>query len=150
MERTFPNDTAVRFCYLPVVRAILALNRGNTGRAYTLLELAVPLERGMPRSSVFGRFGAFYPIYARGLAHLAAYRGFDAASEFRKILSEPAVVISDPVGILARLQLARALTMAGDRAGARAAYRQFLTLWKNADPDIPILERARSEFAELR
>jgi Tfp pilus assembly protein PilF len=150
MERTFPNDTAVRFCYLPVVRAILALNRGNTDRAYRLLELAVPLELGMPRSSVFGRFGAFYPVYARGLAHLAAHRGFDAASEFRKILSEPAVVISDPVGILARLQLARALTMAGDRSGARVAYLQFLTRWKNADPDIPILERARAEFAELR
>jgi tetratricopeptide (TPR) repeat protein len=150
MERRFPNDTAVRFCYLPVVHAILALNRGDTERAYTLLELTVPLEQGMPRSSVFGRFGAFYPVYVRGLAHLAAHRGFDAASEFRKILAQPAVVISDPVGVVARLQLARALAMAGDRAGARAAYRQFLTVCKDADPDIPILVRARAEFADLR
>jgi eukaryotic-like serine/threonine-protein kinase len=150
MERRFPNDTAVRFHYLPVVRALLALNRRDTERAYTLLELAVSLELGVQRSTVAGRFGAFYPIYVRGLAHLAAHRGLDAASEFRKIVAHPGVVVSDPVGLLARLQLARALSLASDRAGARTAYRDFLTLWKDADPDIPIRQSARAEYAGLR
>jgi tRNA A-37 threonylcarbamoyl transferase component Bud32/Flp pilus assembly protein TadD len=150
MERRYPDDTAVRFNYLPVVRARLALNRGDTERAYQFLELAVPLEMGIHRSSVIGRFGALYPVYLRGEAHLAARRGLDAAAEFRKIIAHPGVVVSDPVGVLARLQLARALSLAGDRPGARAAYRDFLTLWKDADADIPILQKAREEYAGLR
>lgn len=149
MERRFPNDTVVRFYYLPVVRALLALNRGDTERAYTFLQLAVPLETGVQRSSVIGRFGALYPVYVRGVAHLAAHRGLDAASEFRKIVAHPGVVVSDPVGVLARLQLARALSLAGDKPAARTAYRDFLTLWKDADPDIPILQTARGEYAAL-
>ncbi|MEO8127257.1 MAG: hypothetical protein ABI822_09210, partial [Bryobacteraceae bacterium] len=150
MERRFPNDTAVRFHYLPVVRALSALNRGDTERAYTLLELAVPLELGVQRSTVAGRFGTLYPIYVRGLAHLASHRGLAAASEFRKIVARPGVMVSDPVGMLAQLQLARALSLAGDRAGARTAYRDFLTRWKDADADIPILQNARAEYAGLR
>jgi hypothetical protein len=149
MERRFPNDTAVRFHYLPVVRALLALNRGDPERAFTFLQLAVPLETGVPRSSVLGRFGALYPIYIRGVAHLIAHRGLDAASEFRKILAHPGVVVSDSVGVLTRLQLARALSLAGDKPGARAAYRHFLALWKDADPDVPILKQARAEYAAL-
>jgi tetratricopeptide (TPR) repeat protein/predicted Ser/Thr protein kinase len=149
MERRFPNDTAVRFHYLRVVRATLALNRGDTERAYTFLQLAVPLETGMLRSSVLGRFGALYPIYVRGVAHLAAHRGMDAVSEFRRILARPGEVVSDPVGVLARLQLARALSLAGDKPAARAAYRTFLTLWKDADRDIPLLEKAVAEYAAL-
>jgi eukaryotic-like serine/threonine-protein kinase len=150
MERRFPNDTAVRFNYLPVVRAILALNRGDTEHAYTFLQLTVPLETGVQRSSVLGRFGALYPNYVRGVAHLAAHRGLDAASEFRIILAHPGIVVSDPVGVLARLQLARALSLAGDRPGARTAYGDFLKLWKDADPEIPILQRAHAEYAGLR
>jgi tetratricopeptide (TPR) repeat protein/predicted Ser/Thr protein kinase len=149
MERRFPNDTAVRFHYLPVVRATLALNRGDTERAYTFLQLAVPLETGMLRSSVLGRFGALYPIYVRGEAHLAAHRAADAVSEFRRILARPGQVVSDPVGVVARLQLARALSLAGDKRAARAAYRDFLKLWKDADPDIPLLEKALAEYAAL-
>jgi hypothetical protein len=149
MDRRFPNDTTVRFSYLPVVRATLALNRGDTESAYTFLQLAVPLETGIQRSGVFGRFGALYPIYVRGVAHLSAHRAADAVSEFRRILARPGEVVSDPVGVLARLQLARALSLAGDRRAARAAYREFLTLWKDADRDIPLLEKALAEYAAL-
>lgn len=149
MERRFPQDTLVRFYYLPLVRAQLALNRGDTESAYTSLQLAVPLEMGVQRSSVLGRFGALYPVYLRGVAHLAAHRDLDAASEFRRVVAHPGVVVSDPVGVLARLQLARALSLAGDEPAARTAYREFLTLWKDADPDIPILQKARGEYAAL-
>ena len=149
LERRFPEDTAVQFSYLPVLRALLALNHGEPAKAIELLQLAVPYELGAPPSAFFGFFGALYPAYVRGEAYLAAHQGVYAAAEFQKILDRRGVVINDPIGALAHLQLGRALAMSGDKAKAKTAYQDFLTLWKDADPDIPILSQAKAEYARL-
>ncbi len=150
LDKRFPQDTSVRFSYVPTLRAVLALNQGAPSRAIEVLQAAAPCELGAPVSTVNGNFGALYPIYVRGEAFLAAQQGVEAAAEFRKILDHRGILISDPVGALARVQLGRALAISGDRAKAKAAYEDFLALWKNADPDIPILEQAKAEYAELR
>ncbi len=149
LETRFPEDTAVRFNYLPVLRALIALNRGESFRAVELLQTAAPYELGAPPSSFFGSFGALYPVYVRGEAYLAAHRGVEAAAEFQKILDHRGVVISDPIGALAHLQIGRAFVLAGEKIKAKTAYEDFLTLWKDADPDIPILTQARAEYAKL-
>jgi hypothetical protein len=95
-------------------------------------------------------FGALYPIYVRGNAYLDAHQGKQAAAEYQKILDHPGIVISDPIGALARLQLGRAFALSGDKTKAKTAYQDFLMLWKDADPDIRILKRARVEYAELQ
>ena len=89
-------------------------------------------------------------MYVRGEVYLAAHQGADAAVEFQKILDHRGIVGSDPIGALARLQLGRALTISGDRTKAKAAYQDFLALWKDADSDIPVLKRAEAEYATLR
>jgi tRNA A-37 threonylcarbamoyl transferase component Bud32/tetratricopeptide (TPR) repeat protein len=150
LERRFPEDTSVRFSYLPAVRALLALNHGEPSRAVELLQVAAPYELGVQRSSIHGNFGALYPIYVRGEAFLAAHQGAEAAAEFQKILDHPGIVISDPVGALAHLQMGRAYAMAGDTAKSKAAYQDFLKLWKDADPDITILKDAKAEFGKLK
>jgi serine/threonine protein kinase/TolA-binding protein len=150
LERRFPEDTSVRFSYLPVLRARLALNQGDASQAFTLLEAAIPCELGAPRSSVSALFGALYPVYVRGEACLAAHQGAAAAAEFQKILHHRGIVVSDPIGALAHLQLGRALAMSGDRTRAKTAYQDFLSLWKNADPDIPIHQQAKAEYAKLQ
>jgi tetratricopeptide (TPR) repeat protein len=150
LEKQFPEDTSVRFSYLPALRALLALNRGESAKAVDLLQVAVPYELGQPRSSLQGFFGALYPIYVRGEAYLAEHRGARAATEFQKILDHRGVVVSDPIGALAHLQLGRAYALSGDKMKAKAAYQDFLTLWKDADPDIPILKEAKGEYARLQ
>ncbi len=90
-----------------------------------------------------------YPVYIRGEAYLALHRGAQAAAEFQKIVDHREIVISDPVGALAHLQLGRAYLMAGDEAKAKAAYSDFLNLWKDADTNIPVLQQARLEYAQL-
>jgi tetratricopeptide (TPR) repeat protein len=91
-----------------------------------------------------------YPVYVRGEAYLAAYQGSEAAPEFQKILDHRGIVLNEPIGALAHLQLGRAYAMQGDTAKSRAAYQDFLTLWKDADPDIPILRQAKAEYAKLK
>ena len=150
LEKRLPEDTAVRSNYLPTLRAALALNRREPSKAIELLQVAVPYELGAPPSSFFGFYGSLYPIYVRGLAYLAANQGAEAAAEFQKILDHRGIVISDPIGALAHLQLGRALVLSGDKVKAKAAYRDFLTLWKDADPDISILKQARTEYATLQ
>jgi len=150
LARRFPEDTSARFSYLPAVRALLALNRGDPAHAIELLHISTPYELGEPQSSFIASFGALYPVYVRGKAYLAAHNGAAAAVEFQKILSHRGVTVTDPVGALARVQLGRALAAAGDGRGARAAFEDFLTLWKDADPAIPVFRQARSEFAALR
>jgi tetratricopeptide (TPR) repeat protein len=149
LERRFPEDTCIRFNYLPVLRARFALNHGDALQALTLLQAAVPYELGVPRSSVSGQFGALYPAYMRGEAYLAARQGAKAAVEFQKILDHRGIVGSDPIGALAQLQLGRAFAMAGDKTKAKTAYQEFLRLWKDADPDVPILKQAKAEYAGL-
>ncbi len=102
------EDTSVRFSYLPALRALLALNHGDPAKALELLQIAAPYELGAPRSSVHGFFGALYPVYVRGEAYLASHQGAEAAAEFQKILDHRGIVVSDPIGALAHLQLGRA------------------------------------------
>jgi eukaryotic-like serine/threonine-protein kinase len=149
LQRNFPEDTAIRFNYMPTISALVALNHGENARARDLLQTAVPNELGQPRSAVNGFFGALYPVYVRGQAYLAARQGAEAAMEFQKIIDHPGAVVSDPVRTLARLQLGRAYLQSGDKARAKIAYQDFLTLWKDADPDIPILRQAKAEYATL-
>jgi DNA-binding winged helix-turn-helix (wHTH) protein/tetratricopeptide (TPR) repeat protein len=150
LQRRSPDDTSVRFSYLPVLRALVALARGESERVPELLERAVPHEFGVPRSSISGLFGALYPSYVRGLGYLAAHRGSEAAAEFRKVVDHPGVVVNDPVGALARLQLGRAYALTGDKAKAQAAYKDLLDVWKNGDRDMPILRQAEDEYSRLR
>ena len=149
LERRFPEDTEVRFIYVPTLRAVLALNNGEPRNAIELLKTAVPYELAVP-GSWFGFFGNIYPAYVRGEAYLAAQHGAEAAAEFQKILDHRGLVCSDPIGAVARLQLGRAFKLSGDTAKAKTAYQDFLTLWKDADPDIPILKQAKAEYARLQ
>ena len=150
LEKRFPEDTAVKFSYVPVLRALLALDHGDASAALESLQVAVPHERGVPLSSAEALFGALYPVYARGEVYLAMHRGAEAAAEFQKILDHRAIMVADPVGALALLQLGRAYTLMGDVNKAKAAYRDFLALWKDADPDTPVFRQAKSESARLQ
>jgi tetratricopeptide (TPR) repeat protein len=151
LEMRFPEDTEVRFTYLPTIRAALALNRNEAARAVELLKIAAPYDLGTPLSAAAPAFfGPLYTVYVRGLAYLATRQGAEAATEFQKILDHRSVVVSDPIGALAPLQRGRALVLSGDTSTARKAYQDFLTLWKDADADIPIHKEAKAEFARLR
>jgi tetratricopeptide (TPR) repeat protein len=153
LDTRFPEDSAVQSIYLPQIRALLALHddskEGGASKAIELLQIARPYDRGIPPAGAPMFIGIFYPIYVRGLAYLAAHQGSEAATEFRKILDGRNVVVSDPIGPLAHLQLGRALALSGEKIEAKTAYQNFLTLWKDADPDIPILTQARAEYATL-
>ncbi len=94
--------------------------------------------------------GNFYPIYVRGLAFLAAHQGPEAAAEFQKIIDGRSIVVSDPIGSLAHLQLGRAMFLAGDKTKAKTAYQDFFAKWKDADKDVPIFIAAQKESAALR
>jgi tetratricopeptide (TPR) repeat protein len=150
LENGFPEDSSVRFSYVPTIRAVLALNRADPERAVELLQVAAPHELGIPLSAVSGLFGALYPVYVRGQAYLAANKATEAASEFRKILDHRGIVVSDPIAALSHLQLGRAYALMGYKAKARSAYQDFFSLWKDADPDIPVLQQAESEYAKLQ
>jgi eukaryotic-like serine/threonine-protein kinase len=93
--------------------------------------------------------GFFYPVYVRGQGYLRLHQGSEAAAEFQKFLDHRGTVVNNPLGALAHLGLARAYTLQGDTTRARAAYQDFLRLWKDADPDIPILQQANAEYAKL-
>jgi eukaryotic-like serine/threonine-protein kinase len=150
LERRFPEDTAVRFNYTPTLRALLALKHGDPSRAVDLLQVSIPYELGEPQSSFFGFYGALYPIYVRGEAYLALNRGPEAAREFQKIIDHRGIIVSDPIGALAHLELGRAFVSSGEKTKAKTAYGDFLTLWKDADSNIPILKQARAEYATLQ
>jgi len=150
LDRRFPEDVSVQFSYLPTLRARLALNRSEPVKAIELLQKATLYELGSPRTALHANFGALYPIYLRGEAYLAAQGGTEAAAEFQKILDHPGIVASDPISALSHLQLGRAYALQGNTAKAKTAYQDFLTLWKDADPDIPILKEAQAEYAKLK
>jgi DNA-binding winged helix-turn-helix (wHTH) protein/tetratricopeptide (TPR) repeat protein len=149
LEKQYPEDTSVKFSYLPTLRALLALNHHDPATAIDLLQIAVPHELGTPQSADYGFFGALYPVYVRGQAQMAAGRGSEAAAEFHKIISHRGIVVNDPVGALARLQYARALVLIGEKDRAKAAYQDFLNLWKEADRDLTLLKEAQIEDASL-
>src|SRR6267143_2067370 len=148
-NESFPENTVVQFNYLPTLRAKLALNHANPQQALDALEVAAPYELGLP-TLWFYNWPNLYPVYVRGEAYLTAHRGSEAAAEFQKILDHRGIVLNEPIGVLAHLQLGRAYALQGDSGKARAAYQDFLTLWKDADPDIPILKEAKTEYAKLQ
>jgi predicted Zn-dependent protease len=134
----------VQFNALPTLRAQLALRRNEPAKAIEVLQVAERYELG----DLY--YGSLYPVFVRGEAYLAAHRGAEAAIEYQKILDHRGIVVNDPIGALAHLGLARAYAMQSDTPKARAAYQDFLTLWKDADPDIPVLKQAKSEYAKLQ
>jgi tetratricopeptide (TPR) repeat protein len=148
LGKRFPEDTIVQFNYLPTLRARLALNKGNASEAIKSLRTAAPYELGVSTSCPF-TWTPMYPVFVRGEAYLAARQGNEAAAEFQKILNHPGVVLNQPIGALAHLGLGRAYVLQGDSAKAKAAYQDFLTLWKDADPDIPVLQQANAEYVKL-
>jgi serine/threonine protein kinase/tetratricopeptide (TPR) repeat protein len=149
LEKRFPEDTCVRFTYLPVLRALVALNRGDSSAAIEELQVAAPYDLAVPCSG-FGYFGNLYAPYVRGEAYLALHRYAEAAGEFQKVLLHPGIVFTDPVRVAAHIRLGRSFAMSGDKGKAKAAYQDFLALWKDADADIPILKEARTEYAKLQ
>jgi len=142
LDKAFPLDTLVQRYRLPTIRAGVALERKDPNRAIELLKLTSAIE--------LGDQGGLTPVYLRGEAYLMLRDGSEAKAEFQKFIDHRGVVVNFPWGALARLGLARAYAMQGDTAKARAAYQDFLTLWKDADPDIPILIAAKSEYSKLR
>jgi eukaryotic-like serine/threonine-protein kinase len=148
LAKRFPADTLVLFNYLPTIRALLALSRNDSSKAIETLQAAAPYELGSPGAASFAP--ALYPVYVRGEAYLASHRGSEAVAEFQKILDHRGIVLNGPIGAIAHLQVGRAYAMQGDTAKAKAAYQDFLTLWKDADRDIPILIAAKSEYAKLK
>ena len=148
LVKRFPQATLVQFNYLPTIRAQLALNRNDAARAIAALEAATPYELGADFTGAFPP--AMYPVYVRGQAYVAMHQGNEAAAEFQRILDHPGLVFNEPIAVLARLGLARAYALSGDSAKARSEYQDFLTLWKDADPDIPLLKHAKAEYARLQ
>ncbi len=147
LAKRFPEDTIVQFNYLPAIHAAIALQGGSASKAIEALTPAATYEFGSPAQNV--NFG-LYPVYLRGDACVAAHQGSAAAAEFQKILDHPGVVVNAPIGALAHLGLARAYALSGDTAKTKSAYQDFFTLWKDADPDIPILKEAKAEYAKLQ
>jgi tetratricopeptide (TPR) repeat protein len=149
LEKRNPVNTVIVGYWLPTIRAVIEMNRNNPGTAVELLRAANFYELGTPLPTV--EFGAFlYPAYLRGEAYLLLRKGNEAGAEFQKFLDHRGLVANCPLAPLAHLGLARAYVMQGDTAKARAAYQDFLTLWKEADPDIPILKQAKGEYVKLK
>jgi eukaryotic-like serine/threonine-protein kinase len=142
LDKTLPLDTLVQRYRLPAIRAAIALQRKDPNRAVQLLQATNAME--------LGDAGYLLPVYLRGEAYLALHEGDLAAAEFQKFIDHRSLVGNFPWGALAQLQLARAFALSGDKTKATAAYKDFLTLWKDADPDVPILKLAKAEYAKLQ
>jgi serine/threonine protein kinase/tetratricopeptide (TPR) repeat protein len=147
LNKRFPQDTDVQFDFLPMIHGGIAIRGGDGARAISALAASAPYE--LAEGNAAFTF-ALYPVYLRGTAYLAAKQGTAAATEFQKILDRSGVVENEPIGSLAHLGLARAYMLEGDTAKARIAYQDFLALWKDADPDVPILRQAKTEYAKLQ
>jgi serine/threonine protein kinase/tetratricopeptide (TPR) repeat protein len=148
LAKRFPEDTIVQFNYLPTIRAQIALGRNDAAKAADTLQAASSYELGTAGGTTFST--NLYPIYVRGQAYLAAKQGARAAAEFQRIVDWRGVVANEPIGALAHLGLARAYAMQGEVFQARTAYVDFLTLWKDADPGIPVLTQAKAEYGRLQ
>jgi hypothetical protein len=137
----------IKLYWLPTINAAIQLQANNSSAAVMDLETAAPYELGDPPPM---QTGMLYPAYLRGQAYLLAKNGSAAVAEFEKLLNHRGIVLNFPTGALAHLQVGRAYALASDTAKAKAAYKDFLTLWKDADPDIPILKEAKAEYAKLQ
>jgi DNA-binding winged helix-turn-helix (wHTH) protein len=151
LDRQFPKNTILQLNYLPTIRAAEELWKGSgridPAKAIEMLAPVTPYELGI---TALEEGLSLYPVYVRGQALLLARNGSAAATEFQKIIQHPGIVQNEPIGALAYLGLARAYALSHDSAQAHAAYQEFFTLWKDADPDVPILKQARAEYAKLR
>jgi eukaryotic-like serine/threonine-protein kinase len=148
LAKRFPEDSIVQFHHLPTIHAQLALMGNNPSKAIEKLQATSPYELGFGGASN-GFSPNLYPVYVRAQAYLRLHKGSEAAVEFQRILDHPGVVLNEPIGALARLGLARAYALQGDTK-ARAAYQDFLTLWKDADPNTAVLKQAKAEYAKLQ
>ena len=133
--------------WLPTLKAAIELNGAKSAQALVFLEAAAPYELGEPPQF---QLGTMYPAYIHGQAYLMAHNAAAAVAEFQKVLDHRGIVINFPLGALAHLGLARAYALSGETAKSRTAYQDFLTLWKDADADIPILKEAKAEYAKLQ
>ena len=149
LQRQNPLNTMINGYWLPTIRAAIEINRKDYLKAVHILDVTAPYELGSPVPSL--AFGAtLYPVYLRGQAYLLLGQGRAAETEFQKYLDHKGFVNSYPLCALARLNLARAYALQKDTIKARGAYQDFLALWKDADPDIPILKQAKIEFVKLQ
>ena len=142
LNKQFPTDTLVSRIWVPSMRGAIEVSRGNPAKAIELLQPATPYEFGWPARVM--------PSYVRGVAYLHLRQGKEAAEQFQNILNHRGVCGTLPTCSLAHLQLGRARVLSGDNAGGRTAYQDFLALWKDADPDVPILKEAKAEYAKLQ
>jgi serine/threonine protein kinase len=147
LEKNYASDTLMKIYWLPAIKAAMELNTNNPAQAVVFLEATAPYELGAPPQF---QLGTMYPIYIRGQAQLVARNGAAAATEFQKFVDHRGISLNFPLGALAYLGLARAYAMQGDAAKAKTAYNDFFALWKDADPDIPILVAAKAEYAKLQ
>ncbi len=147
LEKAYPSQTMLKVYWLPTVKAALQLNANNAPQALVFLEAAAPYDLGQAPP---WQYGTMYPVYIRGLAQLKAHNGAAAAAEFQKFLDHSGVTINFPLGALARLGLARAYALSGDAAKARAAYQDFLNLWKDADPAVPVFKEGKAESEKVK
>jgi len=147
LEKSYGSDTLLKIYWLPTIKAVMELNANNPAQAVVFLEATAPYELGEPPQF---QLGTMYPVYIRGQAQLVAHNGSAAATEFQKFLEHRGITLNFPLGALAHLGLARAYAMQGDTAKAKTAYNDFFTLWKDADPDVPILVAAKAEYAKLQ
>ena len=147
LEKNYPSETVLKVYWLPTIKAAIELNANNAAQSLVYLEAAAPYELGGPPQF---QLGTLYPAYVRGQAQLMVHNGTAAAAEFQKLLDHRGIVVNFVTGALADLGLARAYAMQDDTAKAKSAYQDFFTLWKDADPDIPILKEAKAEYAKLQ
>jgi eukaryotic-like serine/threonine-protein kinase len=146
LGKSYPTNTMLRVYWLPIINAAVEISQGSPSQAIVDLEAAAPYELGA--AGMFINY--LYPAYVRGQACLLAHNGTAAAAEFQKLLDHRGLVTNFVTGSLAHLQIGRAYAMAGDTAKAKGAYTDFLTLWKDADPDIPVLKQAKAEYGKLQ
>jgi eukaryotic-like serine/threonine-protein kinase len=142
--KRFPVDTIFLFNYLPTLNGQLALNRNDPQKAIEILQAASSYELGNMG------YTSLYPVFVRGQAFLALKQGSEAGAEFNKIVDHRGIVLNEPIAALAHLGLARAYVLQGNAAQSRVAYQDFFALWKDADPEIPILKEAKAEYAKLQ
>ena len=147
LQNNDPSNTVLKLYWLPTIKAAQEISRGNSGQAVDILQAVVPYETGGPPPF---QMITLYPAYLRGQAYLAARQGSAAVTEFQKLIDHPGMVVNSSTGALAHLGLARAYALSGDTAKSKTAYQDFLALWKNADPDIPVLKEAKAEYEKLK
>jgi eukaryotic-like serine/threonine-protein kinase len=150
LEQNYSDDTLLHYYWLPVIRGAVALGRGDARQALPLLQDAALYDSADPFPVSASPLGNMYSVYVRGEAYLQDRQGREAAAEFQTILDHPGLVLNDAIMALAHAQLARAFALSGDTDRARAQYDSFITLWKDADTDVPILIAAKSERAKLK